>query len=388
YEKPQDKERLFDKVRNGEIRIVLGSTQKMGAGTNIQNKLYAMHHLDAPWKPRDMEQRLGRMKRQGNMNDKVHEYIYVTKDTFDAYRFQTLETKQGFISQIMTSKNPVRVCEDVSQSEMEFAEVKALCAGNPLIREKMEIDIEVHKLQTLKSAYLNQRYKLEDNVLKHIPESIAKAKENLNAVLADSKITVQNPLKRDGEGNVIFFGMTINDHVYADKKEAGTALIEAAAKALTGNPNARTEIGQYRGFRLDVFFDALSNDIKMDIKGNGSYRITLSSSDTGNLTRIDNAINHIPEKIDEYKSEIEALNTQLENSKAELAKPFLKEQELKTKLARQSELDRQLNLDNKENLLGKDNVKSFELETEADRQKLNSHNSTQKKNSQSYDLEL
>ncbi len=263
YEKPQDKERLFDKVRNGEIRIVLGSTQKMGAGTNIQNKLYAMHHLDAPWKPRDMEQRLGRMKRQGNMNDKVHEYIYVTKDTFDAYRFQTLETKQGFISQIMTSKNPVRVCEDVSQSEMEFAEVKALCAGNPLIREKMEIDIEVHKLQTLKSAYLNQRYKLEDNVLKHIPE-----------------------------------------------------------------------------------------------------------------------------KIDEYKSEIEALNTQLENSKAELAKPFLKEQELKTKLARQSELDRQLNLDNKENLLGKDNVKSFELETEADRQKLNSHNSTQKKDIKSYDLEL
>lgn len=388
YEKPQDKERLFDKVRNGEIRIVLGSTQKMGAGTNIQNKLYAMHHLDAPWKPRDMEQRLGRMKRQGNMNDKVHEYIYVTKDTFDAYRFQTLETKQGFISQIMTSKNPVRVCEDVSQSEMEFAEVKALCAGNPLIREKMKIDIEVHKLQTLKSAYLNQRYKLEDNVLKHIPESIAKAKENLNAVLADSKITEQNPLKRDGEGNVIFSGMTINDHVYADKKEAGTALIEAAAKALTGNPNARTEIGQYRGFSMEIFFDALSNDIKMDIKGKGGYRITLSSSDTGNLTRIDNAINHIPEKIDEYKSEIEALNTQLENSKAELAKPFLKEQELKTKLTRQSELDRQLNLDNKENLLGKDNVKSFELETEADRQKLNSHNSTQKKNSQSYDLEL
>ena len=388
YEKPQDKERLFDKVRNGEIRIVLGSTQKMGAGTNIQNKLYAMHHLDAPWKPRDMEQRLGRMKRQGNMNDKVHEYIYVTKDTFDAYRFQTLETKQGFISQIMTSKNPVRVCEDVSQSEMEFAEVKALCAGNPLIREKMEIDIEVHKLQTLKSAYMNQRYKLEDNVLKHIPESIAKAKENLNAVLADSKITEQNPLKRDGEGNIIFSGMTINGQTYADKKEAGTALIEAAAKALIGSPNARTEIGQYRGFSMEIFFDALSNDIKMDIKGNGSYRITLSSSDTGNLTRIDNAINHIPEKIDEYKSEIEALNTQLENSKAELAKPFLKEQELKTKLTRQSELDRQLNLDNKENLLGKDNVKSFELETEADRQKLNSHNSMQKKDIKSYDLEL
>ena len=339
-------------------------------------------------KPRDMEQRLGRMKRQGNMNDKVHEYIYVTKDTFDAYRFQTLETKQGFISQIMTSKNPVRVCEDVSQSEMEFAEVKALCAGNPLIREKMEIDIEVHKLQTLKSAYLNQRYKLEDNVLKHIPESIAKAKENLNAVLADSKITEQNPLKRDIEGNVIFPGMTINDHVYADKKEAGTGLIEAAAKALTGNPNARTEIGQYRGFSMEIFFDALSNDIKMDIKGNGSYRITLSSSDTGNLTRIDNAINHIPEKIDEYKSEIEILNTQLTNSKAELAKPFPKESELKTKLARQSELDRQLNLDNKENLLGKDNVKSFELETEADRQKLNSHNSMQKKDIKSYDLEL
>ena len=365
----------------------------MGAGTNIQNKLYAMHHLDAPWKPRDMEQRLGRMKRQGNMNDKVHEYIYVTKDTFDAYRFQTLETKQGFISQIMTSKNPVRVCEDVSQSEMEFAEVKALCAGNPLIREKMEIDIEVHKLQTLKSAYLNQRYKLEDNVLRHIPESLAKAKENLNAVLADSKITEQNPLKRDSEGNVIFSGITINGKVYADKKEAGIALIEAASKALTGNPNARTEIGQYRGFGMEVFFDALSNEIKADIKGKGSYRITLSSSETGNITRIDNAINHIPEKIDECKSEIEALNTKLENSKVELAKPFSKEQELKTKLARQSELDRELNLDNKEKLLGKDNVKSFELETEADRRMLNVQNNidnpdSSKKSNRSFEMEI
>ena len=253
-----------------------------------------------------------------------------------------------------------------------------------LVKLKVALDNgEILGIET--KGYLNSH---EQRTIGEIKISKEKAKENLNAVLADSKITEQNPLKRDGEGNIIFSGMTINGQTYADKKEAGTALIEAAAKALTGNPNARTETGQYRGFRLEVFFDALSNDIKMDIKGNGIYRITLSSSDTGNLTRIDNAINHIPEKIDEYKSEIEALNTQLENSKAELAKPFLKEQELKTKLARQSELDRQLNLDNKENLLGKDNVKSFELETEADRQKLNSYNSTQKKNSQSYDLEL
>ena len=188
-------------------------------------------------------------------------------------------------------------------------------------------------------------------------------------------------------------GITINGKVYADKKEAGIALIEAASKALTGNPNARTEIGQYRGFGMEVFFDALSNEIKADIKGKGSYRITLSSSETGNITRIDNAINHIPEKIDECKSEIEALNTKLENSKVELAKPFSKEQELKTKLARQSELDRELNLDNKEKLLGKDNVKSFELETEADRRMLNVQNNidnpdSSKKSNRSFEMEI
>lgn len=369
YAKPQDKEVLFEKVRDGEVRIVLGSTQKMGAGTNIQTRLYAMHHLDAPWKPRDMEQRLGRMKRQGNMNKKVHEYVYVTKETFDSYRFQTLETKQRFISQIMTSKNPARTCEDVSSAALEFAEVKALCAGNPLIQEKMELDIEVAKLQTLKSAYQNQRYRTEDNVLKYIPSKIVKAKEKLDAADKDSKIVSEHPIRHDADGNAIFSGMTVNGKLYTDKKDAGNALISAAGKVLMGKKDESVHIGDYRGFRLETFLDALSNEIKLDIKCSGSYRITLSNSDIGNITKIDNAVNRISDYAEGYKNDIDNLNTQLENAKAELAKPFPKEQELKEKLARQSELDRQLNLDNKEKLLGKDNDKSFEIETEADRKR-------------------
>ena len=370
YAQPKDKEALFEKVRDGEVRIVLGSTQKMGAGTNIQTRLYAMHHLDAPWKPRDMEQRLGRMKRQGNMNKKVHEYVYVTKETFDSYRFQTLETKQRFISQIMTSKNPARTCEDVSSAALEFAEVKALCAGNPLIQEKMELDIEVTKLQTLKSAYQNQRYRTEDDVLKYIPSKIVKAKEKLDAADKDSKIVSEHPIRHDADGNAIFSGMTVNGKLYTDKKDAGNALISAAGKVLMGKKDESVHIGDYRGFRLETFLDALSNEIKLDIKCSGSYRITLSNSDIGNITKIDNAVNRIPDHAEGYKNDIDNLNTQLENAKAELEKPFPKEQELKEKLARQSELDRQLNLDNKEKLLGKDNDKSFEIETEADRKKV------------------
>lgn len=253
YAQPKDKEALFEKVRDGEIRIVLGSTQKMGAGTNIQTRLYAMHHLDAPWKPRDMEQRLGRMKRQGNMNEKVHEYVYVTKETFDSYRFQTLETKQRFISQIMTSKNPARTCEDVSSAALEFAEIKALCAGNPLIQEKMELDIEVAKLQTLKSAYQNQRYRTEDDVLKHIPAKLAKTKEMLEAAVRDSKTVSEHPIRHDADGNAIFSGMTVNGKLYTDKKDAGNALISAAGKVLMGKKDESVHIGDYRGFRLETF---------------------------------------------------------------------------------------------------------------------------------------
>lgn len=259
----------------------------MGAGTNIQTRLYAMHHLDAPWKPRDMEQRLGRMKRQGNMNKKVHEYVYVTKETFDSYRFQTLETKQRFISQIMTSKNPARTCEDVSSAALEFAEVKALCAGNPLIQEKMELDIEVTKLQTLKSAYQNQRYRTEDDVLKHIPAKLAKTKEMLEAAVRDSKTVSEHPIRHDADGNAIFSGMTVNGKLYTDKKDAGNALISAAGKVLMGKKDESVHIGDYRGFRLETFLDALSNEIKLDIKCSGSYRITLSNSDIGNITKIE-----------------------------------------------------------------------------------------------------
>lgn len=204
-------------------------------------------------KPRDMEQRLGRMKRQGNMNEKVHEYVYVTKETFDSYRFQTLETKQRFISQIMTSKNPARTCEDVSSAALEFAEIKALCAGNPLIQEKMELDIEVAKLQTLKSAYQNQRYRTEDDVLKHIPAKLAKTKEMLEAAVRDSKTVSEHPIKYNSDGSVLFAGMTVNGELYTDKKDAGEALLNAAGKALIGNKDKYVYIGDYRGFRLETF---------------------------------------------------------------------------------------------------------------------------------------
>lgn len=257
-----------------------------------------------------MEQRLGRMKRQGNENKTVHEYIYVTKDTFDANRFQTLETKQGYISQIMTNHNPLRSCEDISLEEISFAEVKAACVGNPLIKEKMELDIDVSQLRSLKSSYLKSHYRLEDTIRK-LPDSIAAKTEIYNNALKDMETASMYPPKFNGDGSAIFSGIIINGAKYTDKAQAGEALLSYAGKALIQNDYNSVEIGEYRGFKLSALFDALSKEMKLDIIGNNSYRISLGSSESGNLTRIENAVNHIPDKAEEYMSEIKAMENQL-----------------------------------------------------------------------------
>ncbi len=363
----KQKQKLFDKVKNGDVRILLGSTEKMGAGTNIQNRLYAMHHLDAPWKPRDMEQRLGRMKRQGNINENVYEYIYVSQDTFDAYRFQTLETKQGYISQIMTNGNPLRSCDDVSPEEMSFAAVKAACVGNPLIKEKMELDIEVNNFQTLKTAFLNSRYRLEDDVSTKIPKKIDEAKTHYENTKKDIENVNKYPLKYDADGNTVFYGMTICGKLYSDKKEAAHALMETIPKLLTGNEGKAIDIGTYKDFKLQVLFDALYQEMKMRICGHETYTILLSNSESGNIMRIDNKINAIPEIAEECKIRLNTLTQQLADAKAELEKPFPQEAELKEKLQRLDYLNVELSKNDGDKLLGENNSKSFELATEEEK---------------------
>lgn len=342
------KEKLFEKVRNGDVRILIGSTSKMGAGTNVQNKLIASHDLDCPWKPRDMEQRRGRMVRQGNENKKVHLFRYVTKDTFDAYLFQTLENKQKFISQIMTSKTPARSCDDIDESTLSYAEVKALCIANPHIKEKMELDIEISKLHMIKSEFMNQHYRLENNVLKIIPEKLAEKTAELKNMEADKKALAEYPIKYDNEGYEIFSPMTVNGRTYTERKEAGEALIKAAIQSTIGNQNKAVTIGEYKGFKLDVYADSFDGSINLFIKGNANYHINMSESPTGNITRINNVLDNMENSITICREEIEKLNQNLVSSKAELRKPFPQEQELKDKLERQTELALLLNLDNTE----------------------------------------
>lgn len=357
----RQKEELFAKVRSGDVRIILGSTQKMGAGTNIQTKLYALHHLDPTWKPRDMEQRLGRMKRQGNENKKVHEYIYVTKDTFDANRYQTLEIKQGYISQIMTNHNPLRSCDDISPEEMSFAEVKAACVGNPLIKEKMELDIDIAQLQSLKSSYLKSHYRLEDSI-NSMPKKIESNLKLYENAVKDEAIAAAHPVRKDEEGNSIFNGITINGEFYSDKKQAGEALIAYSGKALIQNNYNNTPVGEYRGFKLVLRFDALSRETKLDVCGNNRYTINLSQSEIGNMTRIENAVNGIGSKAAEFKATAENIEKELAEAKIEFEKPFPQEQELKEKLARQSFLERELSKENEDILIDKQDSQKNEQE--------------------------
>ena len=332
------KSALFSKVRAGQVRVLIGSTFKMGAGTNVQRKLVALHHLDIPWRPSDIEQREGRMIRQGNENDHVEVYRYVTKGTFDAYMWQTIENKQKFISQIMTSKTPVRSCEDIDEQALSYAEVKALAVDNPYIMEKMTLDVEVARLKLVKANYLSQKYALEDKVLKYFPSEIRYMTERAQGYAADIAVYGQN--KTDD-----FPGMTLQDRQYAEKKDAGTELI-GICKSMT-NPEQR-EIGMYRGFTLLLHYDTIAKTFRLTMKGTVSHTIDLGVDVLGNIQRMENALSKLPERLDACNKSIQELHTQMENAKQEIQKPFGQEQELAEKTKRLAILDALLSIDKRE----------------------------------------
>lgn len=328
------KKELFAKVRSGQVRVLIGSTQKMGAGTNVQDRLIALHDLDCPWRPRDLIQRAGRIVRRGNHNEKVHIFRYVTENTFDAYLWQTLENKQKFISQIMTSKSPVRSCEDVDETALSFAEIKSLCAGDPRIKERMDLDLDVSRLKILKSNHNSKQYQLEDNLLKHFPEQIQEAKNFITGIQTDIQTLSQHPHPADG-----FAGMEIQGVTYTDKADAGTALIDVCQSISSIEPVA---IGSYRGFTLSVKFNSFSH--KLSIKGVVAYTVDIGSDPRGNITRIDNALYKIPESLENWQTKLSNLLQQQEAARQEVGKPFPQEEELCQKSARLAELDAQLNI--------------------------------------------
>ena len=332
------KSALFSKVRAGQVRVLIGSTFKMGAGTNVQRKLVALHHLDIPWRPSDIEQREGRMIRQGNENNHVEVYRYVTKGTFDAYMWQTIENKQKFISQIMTSKTPVRSCEDIDEQALSYAEVKALAVDNPYIMEKMTLDVEVARLKLVKANYLSQKYALEDKVLKYFPNEIRYMTERAQGYAADIAVYGQN--KTDD-----FPGMTLQDRQYAEKKDAGTELI-GICKSMT-NPEQR-EIGMYRGFTLLLQYDTIAKTFRLTMKGTVSHTIDLGADVLGNIQRMENALSKLPERLDACNKSIQELHAQMENAKQEIQKPFGQEQELAEKTKRLATLDALLSIDKRE----------------------------------------
>ena len=335
------KKDLFAKVRAGQVRVLLGSTQRMGAGTNCQQKLITLHHLDCPWRPSDLQQREGRIIRQGNENPEVDIYSYVTEGTFDAYLYQLVESKQKFISQIMTSKSPVRSAEDVDEQALSYAEIKALASGNPLIKEKMDLDIEVSKLKLLKANHLNQRYSLEDAISKTFPKQIAEAQARITGYGADIAVIKENTHPNtDGFSPLVLAGTT-----YADKKEAGAALLTICQNMLS--PEA-TQIGSYRGLKLELSFDSFSQEYRLTMIGQLSHTVTLGTDVFGNLQRMDNALEALPIKEQTCREQLSNLQTQLETAKIEVQKPFPREEELKAKTARLEELNALLNMDNKE----------------------------------------
>ena len=335
------KKDLFGKVRSGQVRILLGSTQRMGAGTNCQQKLIALHHLDCPWRPSDLQQREGRIIRQGNENPEVDIYSYVTEGTFDAYLYQLVESKQKFISQIMTSKSPVRSAEDVDEQALSYAEIKALASGNPMIKEKMDLDIEVSKLKLLKSNHLSQKYALEDAISKGFPKQIAETQARIAGYGADIA-TVKENTHPNGDG---FSPLTLAGVTHADKKEAGAALLTMCQTMLS--PEA-TQIGSYRGLILELSFDTFAREYRLTMIGQLRHTVTLGTDVFGNLQRMDNALEGLPIKEQTCREQLSNLQTQLETAKAEVQKPFPREAELTTKTARLEELNSLLNLDHKE----------------------------------------
>ena len=330
---------LFSKVRSGDVRVLLGSTAKMGAGTNVQSRLVAVHHLDVGWKPSDMTQRNGRIIRQGNMNKEVKVFNYVTEGTFDSYLFQTLENKQRFISQIMTSKSPVRSCEDVDEQALSYAEIKALCAGNPLIKEKMDLDVQVAKLKVLKADHQSQKFRLQDKLLTKFPADIQETNAYIAGVKADAQLAAAHPQVQEG-----FCGMTIKGVTYDEKKTAGERLVLACSEL----PNAEEKvIGSYRGFELSLRFDTFRSEYQAILKGQRRYPVALGTDPLGNIIRLDNSLNNFPERINSAENELATLHQQQAAAQIEVEKPFPQEEELTEKSARLAELNAQLDVDEK-----------------------------------------
>ena len=333
------KKELFAKVRSGQVRVLMGSTFKMGAGMNVQDRLVALHDLDCPWRPGDLEQRSGRIIRQGNRNKEVHIYRYVTESTFDAYLWQTVENKQKFISQIMTSKSPVRSCEDVDETALSYAEIKALCAGDKRIKEKMDLDVDVARLKLMKASHQSQQFRLEDNLLRHFPEQIRQNESFVEGFTADMQTLAEHPHPVDG-----FAGMEVKGDLLTDKDNAGAAILEAFKDAKGMEP---VPIGSYRGFAMSLTVEDFGRDFVLTLKGKMNHRVTLGKDARGNLTRIDNALNAMPDRLQNVRNTLDALTAQMETAKAELGKPFPQEDELRTKSARLAELNAELNIDDR-----------------------------------------
>ena len=335
------KTELFGKVKSGQVRFLIGSTAKMGAGTNVQDRLIALHHLDIGWKPSDLEQREGRIIRQGNHNKKVHIFRYVTESTFDSYMWQLIENKQKFISQIMTSKAPVRSCEDVDEAALSYAEVKALATGNPAVKEKMALDVDVAKLKLLKANHMNNQYRLEDDIARNFPQQIAKLTEIIDSYKADiahfSEYKITDPEQ---------FSMEISGKVFTEKKEAGAALL-AVCKEIK-SVDAAMDIGSYQGFNMRIQFDSWSKEFILSVKHESVAKVRLGADALGNITRINNLLESYPEKLAEAEQRLETVQEQMTNAKEEVGKPFPKEEELSQKLERLSELNALLNMDERE----------------------------------------
>ena len=333
------KKELFSKVRTGQVRVLLGSTQKMGAGTNVQDRLVALHDLDCPWRPGDLAQRKGRIERQGNQNEKVHVFRYVTEGTFDAYLWQTVENKQKFISQIMSSKSPVRSCDDVDETALSFAEIKALCAGDPRIKERMDLDVDVSRLKLMKADHQSKQYQMEDNLLKYFPEQIEKHKGFIKGLEADMEMLAAHPHPADS-----FAGMEVRGDTLTDKENAGAALLDACKEVKNAEP---VQVGSYRGFAMSVSFDAFRQEYTLQLKGQMTHQATLGVDPRGNLTRIDNALAQMPQRLESVKAQLDNLYQQQAAAKEEVGRPFPYEDELREKSARLTELDTLLNIDSK-----------------------------------------
>ena len=333
------KKELFSKVRTGLVRVLLGSTQKMGAGTNVQDRLVALHDLDCPWRPGDLAQRKGRIERQGNQNEKVHVFRYVTEGTFDAYLWQTVENKQKFISQIMSSKSPVRSCDDVDETALSFAEIKALCAGDPRIKERMDLDVDVSRLKLMKADHQSKQYQMEDNLLKYFPEQIEKHKGFIKGLEADMETLAAHPHPADS-----FAGMEVRGDTLTDKENAGAALLDACKEVKNAEP---VQVGSYRGFAMSVSFDAFRQEYTLQLKGQMTHQATLGVDPRGNLTRLDNALAQMPQRLESVKAQLDNLYQQQAAAKEEVGRPFPYEDELREKSARLTELDTLLNIDSK-----------------------------------------